>query len=699
MRPVSIRFRFLRDLVLLALLMGGAALLVFWVASRRAIRTHSASIIRQTLETTERELESFFDPVGLSLQVARLWGESGALSLMAPSDVVGAEAAEAAGRERLVERFIAVIRQLPRVSSLLVADESGREFMLLHTAPGFEVWQTRPLEGGGFERRRTWSDWNAPLESRLDYNPLVRPWFTGAMENLRRSEGTGRGPALYWTEPYTFFTTHDPGITASIAMRDPAGRAHVVGFDILLADISEFTRSLRVGRRGKIVVMTTDDLVVGLPGDARFADPEVRRAAYLREPHEIGLDLARDATRAFGDAVVKAIQENRSPEGLTVRFESLDEAWWGEAREFSLAPDRRLRIAVVVPEAELLGDIASQRLTFAGILTALLLVGVWRAIVLGRTLSRPVEQLVAQSDRIGRGDLSPSPPIATDISEVQRLAAAHERMRESLRSLMRLERDLQIARQIQQSTLPRTLPALDGFDLAAWNEPADETGGDTFDVIAVEGHGAAAGGRPLAASERAPCPARAVLLLADATGHGIGPALTATQTRAMLRMAVRLGADLGEVARHLNEQLVADLPDNRFITAWLGEMDARTGAIASFSAGQGPILIYRAALGAFERRPADAPPFGVVDDMTVHVAAPVALERGDLFIVFSDGFFEARNAAGEQFGLKRIEEAIVAAANRSAAVIISAVREAIDDFTRRSRPDDDRTIIVIRRTG
>ncbi|MCL4196274.1 MAG: SpoIIE family protein phosphatase [Phycisphaerales bacterium] len=683
MRPVSIRFRFLRDLVLLALLMGGAALLVFWVASRRAIRTHSASIIRQTLETTERELESFFDPVGLSLQVARGWGESGALSLMAPSDVVGAEAAEAAVRERLVERFIAVVRQLPRISSLLVADETGREFMLLHTARGFEVWQTRPREDGGFERRRTWSDWNAPPESRLDYDPLVRPWFNGAMENLRRSEGTGRGAALYWTEPYTFFTTHDPGITASIAMRDPAGRAQVVGFDILLADISEFTRSLRVGQRGKIVVMTTDDLVVGLPGDARFADPEVRRAAYLREPHEIGLDLARDATRAFGDAVVKAIQENRSPEGLTVRFQSLDEAWWGEAREFSLAPDRRLRIAVVVPEAELLGDIAAQRLTFAGILAALLLVGVWRAIVLGRTLSRPVEQLVAQSDRIGRGDLSPPQPIATDISEVQRLAAAHERMRESLRSLMRLERDLQIARQIQQSTLPRTLPALDGFDLAAWNEPAEETGGDTFDVIAVEGEGAA----------------RAVLLLADATGHGIGPALAATQIRAMLRMAVRLGADLADVARHLNEQLLADLPDNRFITAWLGEVDARAGTIASFSAGQGPILIYRAALGAFERRSADAPPFGVVDDMAVNVAAPVALERGDLFIVISDGFYEARDAAGEQFGPARVERTIASHAGASAAAIIAAVREAVDAFTHSKRADDDRTIIVIRRTG
>lgn len=687
MRPVSIRLRFLRDLVLLALLMGGASLLVFWIAGRRVIRTHSATIIRQTLDTTERELASFFDPVAMSLQVARSWGEDGAL-ILGPEAGGGDEAAEAAVRERLIERFIAVIRQLPRISSLLVADETGREFMLLRTQEGFEVWQTRPLEVGGFERRRTWSDWGAPDAARRDYNPLVRPWFTGAMEILQRSEARGHEQALYWTEPYTFFTTLDPGITTSIAMRNPMGHAQVAGFDILLADISEFTRSLHVGQRGKIVVMTTDDRVVGLPNDPRFSDPAARQAAYLKEPQEIGLDLARDATQAFGDAVVEALRANREPEGLTVRFQSLGEAWWGEARHFSLSGDRHLRIAVIVPEAELLGDMASQRLTVAGILLTLLLLGVWRAIVLGRTLSRPVEQLVAQSDQIGRGDLSPAAPIRSRISEVQRIAAAHDRMRESLRSLMRLERDLQIARQIQQSALPRALPALPGFDIGAWNEPADETGGDAYDVIGVpsrDGSGQIT---------------RAILLLADATGHGIGPALAATQIRGMLRMAIRLGADLRSIAQHLNEQLVADLPADRFITAWLGDLDTRTGAVTSFSAGQGPILHYRAAPRAFERIPTDAPPFGILDDLHVEVAPPLPLERGDLFIVLSDGLFEARSASGEQFGLERVEHTIRrSAAGAGAAEIISAIRAAVDDFTSHAHADDDRTIIVIRRTA
>lgn len=700
MRPVSIRSKFVRDLVLMVVLMGVAVMLVFWLGNRRAVRTLSASIIRQTLQTTEQELASFFEPVMLSLRVAQSWGEEGDLSLHEEAGV-GAPAGE-----RLATRFIPVIQRLPQISSLLVADETGREFMLLHTAAGFEVWQNQPQPDGTLERHRVWSDHNADLSvRRTDYDPRVRPWFVGASSALQEAESSGADQDVFWTEPYTFFTTAEPGITAAVALRDPAGRRHVIGFDVLLRDISQFTRTLRVSERGKVVVMTTDNLVVGLPDDARFDDPVARQSAYLKAPEAIGLDLARDATTAFGDAVVEALKEHRDPQSTTVRFKSLGEAWWGESRLFTLSPARHLRMAVVVPEAELLGDLLTQRLIIALVLMMVLLIGVWRAIILGRTLSTPVEQLVAQTDRIGQGDLGPAAPIRTDISEVRRLAAAHDRMRDSLRSLMKLERDIQIARQIQQSTFPKALPSLEGFDLDAWSEPADETGGDTFDVIGFTLD--AVGITRTAPRDKVASPPgaqpgradRALLLLADATGHGIGPALAATQVRAMLRMAVRLGANLREIAQQLNEQLVADLPDNRFITAWLGAVDARDGTLVSFSAGQGPLLLYRAAKSAIDEVATDAPPFGVVPDLDVQTRPPLRLARGDVFVVLSDGLFEARCASGGQFGLERMKALICQSAALGASAMTNAIRSAVEEFTGYAPADDDRTIIVIRRTA
>src|SRR6185436_1466089 len=93
---------------------------------------------------------------------------------------------------------------------------------------------------------------------------------------------------------------------------------------------------------------------------------------------------------------------------------------------------------------------------------------------------------------------------------------------------------------------------------------------------------------------------RAVLLLADASGHGVGPALSVTQVRAMLRMAVRVGEDLAGIVHHLNAQLCADLTEGRFVTAWVGVLDARERTLRSFSCGQGPLLFYRAAAQACE---------------------------------------------------------------------------------------------------
>jgi phosphoserine phosphatase len=277
--------------------------------------------------------------------------------------------------------------------------------------------------------------------------------------------------------------------------------------------------------------------------------------------------------------------------------------------------------------------------------------------------------------------------------EVRRLAEAHDRMRLGLKALMKLERDLQLARQIQENTFPNRLPRLSGFRIDAWSEPADETGGDTYDVV---GYQSAAAGTPVVLSvERAD---RAVLLMADATGHGIGPALSVTQVRAMLRMAVRSGERLPSIARHLNEQLHADLPEGRFITAWLGELCATDRTLTSFSAGQAPILRYDAKRDSFAVMEADTLPLGVVKDLEIEVPPPVRMGRGDIVAVISDGIFEAVDPSGRQFRTDRVVEVIAAARAGSPAEIIEAVRQAVVEFTGGAPADDDRTGIIIKGT-
>ena len=264
-------------------------------------------------------------------------------------------------------------------------------------------------------------------------------------------------------------------------------------------------------------------------------------------------------------------------------------------------------------------------------------------------------------------------------------------MRAGLKSLFKLERDLQLAKQIQESTFPASLPEATEFAVDGWSEPAEETGADTYDLI---GYKRDEHGQVVLTQQQ---PQRLIMLLADATGHGIGPALSATQVRAMLRMAVRAGLDVPAMVCHLNEQLCADLHGGRFVTAWFGDLDIASATLTSFSAGQAPLLWYRAARGAIEELPADAPPLGVVPDAGDTAVVKVVMQRGDVFLVVSDGVFEAQNNQGEALGIERVKTLLREHASASPSEISAAIRAELDVHTGGLSAADDRTALVIKR--
>jgi len=190
---------------------------------------------------------------------------------------------------------------------------------------------------------------------------------------------------------------------------------------------------------------------------------------------------------------------------------------------------------------------------------------------------------------------------------------------------------------------------------------------------------------------------RALLLLADAAGHGVGPALSAAQIRAMLRMAVRSGTSLEHIVHNVNQQLCDDLFGGRFITAWLGVIDAESGSLTSFSAGQAPLLHFHADEQRTEVLEADTPPFGILRDLPVPTSSERVMKPGDIFAVLSDGIFENTNASGEQFGIQRAVDVIVRDHEGTAGLIVTRLRQALAQFTPGMRPLDDRTAIIVKR--
>jgi serine phosphatase RsbU (regulator of sigma subunit) len=434
-----------------------------------------------------------------------------------------------------------------------------------------------------------------------------------------------------------------------------------------------FVRSLELTDRDAIAVLTDDFRVLAMSDDPRLwhGPPD---GWVLKRPSELGSSLVADALEAFA---LRAEGE-RGP----LQFLHRGEMWWTQLRRFPLGGDSVLFISVLVPDTDLGENRSLIRLSILAITTVALLTAVLGSMRLARRVSEPIEILVRNSERIRRGDLTGGQTVSSRLLEVEELAAAQERMRVGLRSLLKLEGDLQAARRIQQSSLPDELPAVEGWDVAGWSEPAEETGGDAYDAI------------PLGDALE---PTGALLLVADATGHGIGAALSAVRVAAMVRIGARAGDDLPTLARLLNEELCAGLPGNRFVSAWLGRIDAASGELATFSAGLAPLLLLRQGAARVQILAADVPPLGLRREVSMTPPPALEMERGDLFVAVTDGLFEATDADGEELGIERIARVLVRERQGTAEQILEALRREVEAFTGNVALGDDRTVVVIKR--
>jgi phosphoserine phosphatase len=242
----------------------------------------------------------------------------------------------------------------------------------------------------------------------------------------------------------------------------------------------------------------------------------------------------------------------------------------------------------------------------------------------------------------------------------------------------RFERDLDVARQIQQALLPRRPPALEGYDIAGWYQPADETGGDFFD-FQDRGDG------------------RLAVAVGDVSGHGVGPALVAAECRAFLR-ATLLGTDEpSPVITQVNQLLCRDQFEDRFVTAFFGILRHDTHRLDYVSAGQGPILFYAHGGGPTDELEIQGFPLGLSAELAFGPPRTIAFAPGDFLALITDGFFEWFNARGECFGIERMKAQIDRDRDRPAAEIIQSLYATVLDFADSSPQPDDLTAVVIKR--
>ncbi|MBK6980567.1 MAG: SpoIIE family protein phosphatase [Betaproteobacteria bacterium] len=267
--------------------------------------------------------------------------------------------------------------------------------------------------------------------------------------------------------------------------------------------------------------------------------------------------------------------------------------------------------------------------------------------------------------------------LATALAAQCAVALQRVRMTDALIEGEKLRQELEMARIVQMSSLPSRMPQLPGYDVFGMCQPAGLTGGDTFD-LAILDQGLLA-------------------VLGDATGHGIAPALSVTQMQAMLRMAFRLGASLETAFTQVNNQLADTLPDDRFITAFIGLLDVKAHRMRFHSGGQGPILHFHAATGDCDRHKPTSFPLAAMPLTTLRPAVTLEMQPGDILVLLSDGIYEYHDAANEQFGEARVRELVAAHHGKPTAALSTILLEAVQAFAKGAPQDDDMTIVLVKR--
>ncbi len=257
------------------------------------------------------------------------------------------------------------------------------------------------------------------------------------------------------------------------------------------------------------------------------------------------------------------------------------------------------------------------------------------------------------------------------------VAIQHAYMTDELLANAVLSQEVAVAREIQMSTLPDAMPEIPGYDLYGHFQPTEQTGGDLYDLALLNG--------------------RLFMLLGDATGHGFGPALSATQMQAMLRVSFRLGADLDHAYMHVNNQLSEDLPDDRFITAFMGFLDPATHQVNYHSGGQGPILHFHAAREKCDWYSPTNFPLGIMEIDDRQESADLRLEPGDILALISDGVYEYNNTGGEEFGEDRVAGVFRAHHHLPMSALSQKLIQAVQDFGGGAPQEDDITLVLIRR--
>jgi serine phosphatase RsbU (regulator of sigma subunit) len=338
----------------------------------------------------------------------------------------------------------------------------------------------------------------------------------------------------------------------------------------------------------------------------------------------------------------------------------------------------------------IIDDVLKAAYIKAGIISLVSIIfGIIGAFVLGAAITKPIAVLAAGAKTIGKGNLEHKISVKSK-NELGELASIFNLMTVDLKHAQenaikqqRFEKELEVARDIQLSLIPKNIAEIQGYEINAFYKSAKEVGGDYYDVIPLNRE-------------------KFGIVMGDVSGKGVPAALIMTMARSTLHSEAREAYDKpsSDTLKKLNSILAVDIREGMFVTIFYGILDIKRNIINISSAGHNDTLVYRKSSG--DVLPYNPKGFPLGTDPgprfdKVIKNEDVLLEPGDKMIIFTDGITEAMNTVNEEFGDARLIDAIKKNGGKTGKEVLDAVIGRVDEFVNGAAQSDDIAVVVLTR--
>lgn len=514
------------------------------------------------------------------------------------------------------------------------------------------------------------------------YDPRTRDWY-------RAAEASDHA---VWSEPYVDAGGRGLMVTCSKAVRSGRYGVWVIGIDVTIDSINEKILNLTLNGAGYPVLLDSSGTVISRPGlsdnGTRWDEPFIGDNAFSRADPAL-VAVARDMTA--GKSGIARVRFNATES--YVAYAPVQSLNWSFAVSMPVdrilepvrATEEKLGSETAVTRARISEQTDRLLAIFAALFFFLFVVVVFLSWTLARMISRPVIVLKEGAGVLGSGDLDHRVDLRTG-DEFEELALSFNTMAQDLRTSIenlrrttaekeRYTRELEIAKEIQDTFLPESAPDIPGIGIAGATIPAMEIGGDFYDFIPA-GEG------------------RWGMVMADVSGKGISAALFMALSRTLLHVSGMTSPDPAAAVRTANRWIFGDSRSSMFVTVFYGVLDPERLRFSYVNAGHNPPVLVRED-GAQELSGSRGIALGVVADVAI-AATDLDLRHGDLLVLYTDGVTEAFNDRDEAFGEDRLRAFLQKNRKKPAQAILDCLVAEIRAFTGSAPQSDDITLVVVK---